>query len=282
MILITGAAGKTGRAILQAVLRKETAVRAWVRATKQVKPIRAMGAADVIVGDVLDTAVWQQATASIRAVYHICPNMHPQEVEIGDRAIAAARANHCQQFVYHSVLHPQTKAMPHHWAKGRVEDALLASGLPFTILQPSAYMQNVLVQRLAIVEQGVYTVPYPLESRLSMVDLLDVAEVAATVLTESGHTGATYELAGSEALTQTAVAHMLSSHLAKPVRPAQMPTDTWAKQAELNGYDTFQIETLINMFNYYAKFGLIGNDNVLSWLLGRKPTRFTEFITREF
>ncbi|MCP5095452.1 MAG: NmrA family NAD(P)-binding protein [Chloroflexi bacterium] len=282
MILITGAAGKTGRAILQAVMKKETAVRAWVRTAEQAAAIKSEGVTDVVVGDVMETAVWQQATTNVRAIYHICPNLHANEVEIGHLAIEAARTNQCHHFVYHSVLHPQTHAMPHHWAKSRVEDALLASGLPFTILQPSAYMQNVLAQRETIVEQGVYTVPYALNSRLSMVDLLDVAAVAATVLTAPGHAGATYELAGSEALTQTAVAQLLSSHLAQQIRPAQISHDNWKKQAERAGLGVFQIETLLNMFTYYAKHGLIGNDNVLGWLLGRNPTRFSQFINREF
>jgi len=186
MILITGAAGKTGRAVVQALLRKGTEVRAWVRREAQVGEVHQLGVQEVVVGDVEETAVWHQATTNIQAIYHICPNMHPQEVEIGQLAIAAARQNGVGHYVYHSVLHPQTEAMPHHWHKLRVEEALLASGIPFTILQPAAYMQNVLAGRKLIEKEGVYRVPYPVSTRLSLVDLQDVAEVVAKVLTESG------------------------------------------------------------------------------------------------
>lgn len=72
---------------------------------------------------------------SAQGVYHICPNVHPQEVEIGRIAIDAARAAHVERFVFHSVLRPQIEAMPHHWRKLRVEEMLLASGLNFTILR---------------------------------------------------------------------------------------------------------------------------------------------------
>ncbi len=72
-----------------------------------------------------------------------------------------------RRFVYHSVLHPQIEAMPHHWAKMRVEEMLFAAGFDLTILQPTAYMQNILGAWRGIVEDGVFRVPYPVETRLS-------------------------------------------------------------------------------------------------------------------
>ena len=60
----------------------------------------------------------------------------------------AARRAGIRHLVYHSVLHPQVEAMPHHWQKMRVEEQLFAAGLPYTILQPAAYMQNVLAHRV--------------------------------------------------------------------------------------------------------------------------------------
>ena len=89
--------------------------------------------------------------------------------------------------VIRSVFHPQVEAMPHHWRKMRVEEKLLASGLPFTILQPAAYMQNILAYWDDIAHRGRYALPYAPDSRLSSVDLEDVAQAAALVLTESGH-----------------------------------------------------------------------------------------------
>jgi NAD(P)H dehydrogenase (quinone) len=143
MILVTGAAGKTGRAVIEALLDRGTAVRAWVRRPAQVAILQRLGVTDIVMGGMGDTAVYQQAATGVRAIYHICPNMHPDEVALGRAAIAAAQAAGVAHFVYHSVLHPQTEKMPHHWHKLRVEEVLLESGLPFTILQPAAYMQNI-------------------------------------------------------------------------------------------------------------------------------------------
>ena len=282
MILLTGAAGKTGRAVMQALAAKGVAVRAWVRRDMQGLEAQQLGAQEVVVGDVTETAVWQQATQNISAIYHICPNMHQREVEIGQMAIAAAQQNGVGHFVYHSVLHPQTEAMPHHWHKLRVEEALLASGIPCTILQPAAYMQNVLAGRRLIMEEGVFRVPYPVSTRLSLVDLQDVAEVAAKVLTEPGHGGAIYELVGEVEVTQTAVSTTLSKHLNRPVRAEEINLLTWQQQVIANGLDDYQIDTLLKMFQYYAQFNFEGNANVLRWLLNREPTSFTAFVKREF
>jgi NAD(P)H dehydrogenase (quinone) len=281
MILVTGAAGKTGRAIIEALLDRGTAVRAWVRRPAQVASLQALGASEVLVGDMGDTAVYQRAATGIKAIYHMCPNMHPDEVALGRAAIAAAQAAGVAHFVYHSVLHPQTEKMPHHWQKLRVEEMLLESGLPFTILQPAAYMQNILGSREAILNQGIYPVPYPVDTRLGMVDLLDVAAAAAAVLADPEHVGATYELAGPEVLTQTEVAAILSQTLGRPVRAEQIAIADWRQQASAAGLGSYQIETLTQMFDYYARFGFYGNGNVLRWLLGRPLTPLAQFAARE-
>ncbi len=280
MILITGAAGKTGQSMLRALATRSISVRALVHRPEHIDRVKQLGAKEVVVGDMQDAAILRQATAGVKAIYLICPNMNPNEVSIGQSAIAAAREAGVEHFVYHSVLHPQTEKMPHHWNKMRVEELLFESGLDFTILQPVAYMQNILARWTAIVEQGLYRVPYPVETRLAMVDLEDVAEVAATVLTGSGHAGAIYELAGPETPTQTEVAAILSQTLGRSVKAEQTPLDEWTDGAKRAGLGNYQIETLVKMFRYYEKYCFWGNANVLGWLLKRPPTSFQTFVER--
>jgi uncharacterized protein YbjT (DUF2867 family) len=158
---------------------------------------------------------------------------------------------------------------------------IFACGLPFTILQPTAYMQNILASWRAIVDEGVYRVPYPPATRLSLVDLADVAEVAAKVLVEDGHEGAIYELVGSPALRQDDVAAELSARLGRPVRVEEIPLDAWERNAHLAGLSDYAVATLMQMFRYYARHGLVGNPNVLGWLLGRAPTSLGAFLGRQ-
>lgn len=280
MILVTGAAGKTGRAVVAALAHAGAAPRALVRRPSQIDQLTHLGAHDVVLADMLFPADLHRALDNTRVLYHICPNVSPHEVEIGRNVLAAARAAGIEHLVLHSVLHPQTEGMPHHWNKLRVEQALLESGLNFTILQPTAYMQNLLGGWNLIAEKGILRNPYPVETRLSLVDLEDVAEVAALVLTEPGHKGATYELAGTPPLSQTQVAQILGVALGRLVRAEAEPIEDWEARARSAGIGDEQRGMLSAMFRYYAAHGLKGNPHTLRWLLGREPTALDEFARR--
>jgi NAD(P)H dehydrogenase (quinone) len=92
------------------------------------------------------------------------------------------------------------------------------------VLQPAAYQQNLLAAALA----GRIEVPYSLDARFTNVDLDDVAEVAALVLTEPGHERATYELAGPELTTVRGLAAAASEVLGRSVVAGAVDRRQWA------------------------------------------------------
>jgi len=280
MILITGAGGKTGRALIQALIRRGSELRALVRRPEQIAPTHELGAQEVISGDMQDPASLQKALLGVKSVYHICPNLYLHEISIGRSIIQASRDAGVTHFVYHSVMHPHTEKMPHHWQKMRVEELLFESGLPFSILQPCVYMQNIRGYWEQITTQGVYAVPYPPQTHISVVDLEDVAEAAAIVLTQAAHESAIYELAGPHPISQAEMAEILSQKLNRSVRAEQIPLDEWKRKASATGLGHYAIETLYKMFGYYTQFGLTGNPHVLEWLLGRKARTFDEFVAK--
>ena len=280
MILVTGAAGKTGRAVVKALAGKGASVRALVRRTEHVDALKALGAAKVSAGSFEDRGALLLATAGAQAIYHICPNVSANELAFARAVAEAAKEQNVERFVYHSVLHPQIEAMPHHWQKLRVEELLLAAGFKLTILQPAAYMQNILGAWGGIVADGVFRVPYPVATRLSLVDLDDVAEAAARVLTTNGHVGATYELVGTPPLSQNEVAAALGAVLRKSVRVEVETIDAWQARVGAAGMGEHEQTTLAAMFRYYAEYALIGNTNTLRWLLGRAPTELASFISQ--
>lgn len=280
MILVTGAGGKTGRAVVRALAARNERVRALLRRQEQASDLKSLGTVEGVVEDLLDAVGMVRAMEGVHAVYLIAPNVHPEETRIGETVIAAARTAGVKRFVYHSVLHPQTREMPHHWQKLTLEEKLFESGLEYTILQPAAYMQNVLSHWNEMVSDGVYRVPYGVDAPLSLVDLEDVAEVAAKVLTSSGHQGAIYELAGPEALSPAEIARVLSECLQRPVDAESFPVSEWVEQARADGLGDYPIEALTKMFRYYDQFGLRGNPQVLEWLLGRRPVTLGEAVER--
>jgi len=285
MFLITGAAGKTGKAILRKLTEKGQLIKALVFRFDQVSEVEVLGAKEVIVGDMRNLEIVRRALQGVDSIYHICPNVHPDEITIGQSLIDAAAKVGIEHFVYHSVLHPQIEAMPHHWKKMRVEEFLFESGLPYTILQPAIYMQNILVNWENIIMLGQYTVPYSVESRLSMVDLEDVARAARTILMDGSdegnhHAGATYELVGTPAISQTEIAALLSEHLNCPVFAESVSIDYWIRNIRPSNMGDYQTDTLVKMFDYYNKYGLSGNSNVLSYLLNGPTTKFDAFVKR--
>lgn len=280
MILVTGAGGKTGRAVVAALAGCGQAVRVLLRSPDHAAGLTALGAREIVVADMADAAALGAAAAGAEAIYHICPNVSAAEELFAANIIAAARAAGIGRFVYHSVLHPQIEAMPHHWRKLRVEEMLFASGLDVTVLQPTAYMQNLAAAWPHILHSGVLRMPYPVATAISLVDLDDVAEVAARVLVEGGHGGATYELVGTGPLAQTELAAILSAALGRAIVAEAEPVEAWEARARDAGMAEAERAALGAMFRYYAAHGLKGSPNVLRLLLGREPVGVAAFARR--
>jgi NAD(P)H dehydrogenase (quinone) len=280
MILVTGAGGKTGKAVIKALVARGAPVRGLVRSPAHQTALTAMGVGEIVAGAMDDADALSRAVRGVDAIYHICPNVNPYEVVFAKALVKAATDSGMPRFVYHSVLHPQIEAMPHHWNKMRVEEMLFGSKLDVTILQPTAYMQNSLTEWDRMKSVGIYRVPYPVETRLSLVDLDDVAEVAALVLTTGGHSGATYELVGMPPLSQIEIAEAFGQALNRTVRAEGESIEDWDRRARSAGIDEHARVTLIKMFGAYARDGLNGNPNVLGWLLGRPPTSLAAFAAR--
>lgn len=280
MILVTGAAGKTGLAIIQALRETGVNVRALTRHPRQERLVLSAGAHEAFAGDMTLESTFDRALKGIKTIYHIAPNISAHEVEMGQLAIQMAIRHSVKHFVFHSVLHPQVRAMPHHWDKHLVENVLIEAGLQYTILQPASYMQNILGSWNEIINEGKYHVPYPIGTSLGMVDLLDVAEAAAAVMTSPGHYGASYEICGSEIQTPKQMASIMNVILKHEVAAVEESLANWQQKARERGMDKSVIEKLIAMFEYYANHGFWGNSSDMQRLIGRDPTTFNDFLVR--
>jgi uncharacterized protein YbjT (DUF2867 family) len=279
MILLTGAAGKTGRSVLKALTSAGAEVRVLAHKPDQADDLLNAGANEALSGDIRDPLVLSEAVAGVEKVYHIFPNVSSDEFAVSQNLITAARSAGVSYFIYHSVLHPQVEAMPHHWQKMRVEELLFSSGMDFSVIQPCAYMQNILTGWKKIVETGIYSVPYATSARISVVDLEDIGCAAAKVLMEDGYKNGVFECSGPQTLSQEEVAGVISNVLQRPVRAENQDLQTWVANARRTGMDSYQVDTLVKMFAYYDIYGLVGNPRVLENILG-KPTRtLKQFFT---
>ncbi len=282
MILITGANGKSGRAIIRNLLSKGEEVRALVHKAVQIPELKSLGVKEVVAGDMMNEEAMNEAFIGIRAAYHICSAMNLDEVRIGQIAINAARSAKIEHFVYHSVLHSVLQDLPHHQKKLMVEEILVNSGIPYTIIQPSIFMQNILDCWKLLSEEGIFEQRFftSRETRLCMVDLEDLAEAVSIILTKPGHAGATYEICGPENLSMDDMLAAFKQNFGREVKVQTTPDELWAAQLKKHGLGDYQINTLLTMFHHYNEHGFTGNPNVLTWILGRKPNDFVSFIRR--
>lgn len=268
-----GASGKTGRAVTSALVTRGFCVRAAVRSPTSAEAVYAAGASELAVLDLVSGAGVQEALEGVWAVYHLAPNIHPGEVEMARLVVGAAARQGVHRLVFHSVLHPQDASMPHHVRKGKAEEAVRAGGVPWTVLRPAAYHQNLVPAALA----GELVVPYSLDSPFTNVDLGDVALVAATVLAEPGHEGQVYDLAGPETLTVREMAAQATDVLGRPVRATETSRAHWLDGPGSGLPDTAR-QDLLAMFESYDRDGLVGSSAWLWALLGHLPSTWTQAV----
>ena len=284
MILVTAANGNQGKWLIPRLVAAGEQLRTCVRSDASALALRAAGVVDVVVGDIADPEVLSHAMRGVEKVYYVGPALHPREAEMGFAAIDAAKDAGVQHFVFSSVLHAIITDLIQHEIKRDLEEYLVSSGLEFTILQPANYM---LRHRLVpAFERGVFALSWALDRRQSMVDVDDVAEVAATVLAQSqAHAGATYELVAPGRHTAHDLASIIAGVTGRDVAAEQIDAEVFLKAAlGVESLDAFPYQTrlLRAISQRYSSHDFIGNPNVLTWLLGRRPTTFEQFVRREF
>jgi uncharacterized protein YbjT (DUF2867 family) len=272
VIVVTAAGGQTGTAVVRSLRARGRAVRAVVSSPGP-RPALARLGAEVVVADLGDAGTVRPALDAAEALYVIWPNFVPGEADGAPDLFAAARRAGVPRVVYHSVLRPQARSMPHHAAKDAAEEALDASGLAWRVLQPCAYADNLDRQLPAVAATGRFHSPWGLQQAQSLVDLRDVADAAAVLLTENGLDGGTFEAAGPQPLTAPAIAAELGNRLGLEVRAVDVVPD-----GPVPPESRYAERCLRLMFDHYRAHGFTGSPRVLEALLGRPARTLAEHL----
>jgi uncharacterized protein YbjT (DUF2867 family) len=278
-ILVTGASGITGRALAAALGRRGVRPQGLTSRPGGAPALREAGF-EPVVGDLRDVGSLQRALAQADLVYHICPQMQADEAAIGHNVIDAARQVGVRRFVYHSVARSHLPDVVFHLEKTRVEIGLLHGGLPYTVVQPTNYMQNLRFAWPQVQAEGVFRFPYSAEQRMTWVDVHDVADAAAAILLEDGHEHATYELCGTPApLSRSEMAAVIARELGRPVRAEAAPLDEYLSTGRWAARSTEERARIATMYRHYDRHGFAaGNTRVLAMLLGRAPNDYRAFV----
>jgi uncharacterized protein YbjT (DUF2867 family) len=276
MILITGASGNAGGAVLREVLKSGSEARAMVRSKEDAAKVP-QGATTVI-ADFADKQSLSRALAAVDTVYLVCSPVR-ELVELESNMIDACREAGVKHLVLNSALGAGDfpKSFPS-WHR-KVEDKLKASGMAYTILRPNGFMQNLIAYFApSIREQGAFYQSTG-NAKISHIDLRDIALAAATILrSPSQHAGKIYELNGPKALSYVEVAEKISIATGRKVQYIDIPPDAQRKSLLEMGMPDFLVNALLELQEYYASGKGSKVDGTLESLMHRAPTKMDEFL----
>lgn len=222
------------------------------------------------------------ALRGCHAAYLMAPNLHGDELGLIEMLLEASHRAGVERIVYHSVAAPYAPSMPHHLAKAEAEDRVRRSRLPFTIVQPCAYIDN-LVPGLRGASP-VINVAYSAEAPFGLIGLRDVGEAAARLLTTDDHLGATLELGGPELISVRDVARAAEEVLGTAVGLEVTNPTTWAAAQEAAAdsvIDARERAWLTAMFDYYDHYGLPCGSAGIPAILGREARNIAEVLAEE-
>ena len=275
MILITGASGTVGKAVLAKVARSGEKHRAMYRSKEEAA--KAPAGTEAIVADFSDKASLVAALRGVESVYLVCSPI-PGLVQLEGNAIEASEAVGVRRIVLNSALGAGDygKSFPS-WHR-KVEDKLKATKMAHCIIRPNSFLQNVLTYYApGIRAQGAFYGAMR-NARTSYLDVRDIATVAAKALRGGQHEGKTYELNGPEALTCANVAEKISKHAGIAARYVDIPVEALRKAMLDQRMPEWQVTALLELQEYYTsgKGGTL--DGVLEGLLGRPSITMDQFL----
>jgi uncharacterized protein YbjT (DUF2867 family) len=275
MILITGANGTLGRAVLAEVAATGKKHRAMYRSPTEAA--KAPAGTDTVIADFGDKASLAPALRGVESVFLVCSPI-PDLVQLEGNMIEACQAAGVQRIVLNSSLGAGDygKSFPS-WHR-KVEDKLKATSIPYCILRPNSFLQNIVTYFApSIRAQGVFYGAMG-NARTSYLDVRDIAMVAAKALHSSEHDGKTYELNGPEALTYTEVAERISKHTGAAAQYVDIPEQAQRKAMLEQGMPEWQVTALLDLQQYYTggQGGTV--DAVLEGLQGRPAITINQFL----
>ena len=256
MILVIGARSKIGSALLGELATRGQHVRALVRGGEPTGGLPA--AAEIVTGDLAEEASLVTAMAGVEKVF-LLSSPHPDVVSWHKNAIDAARRTDVQLLVRSSILGADRQSAAEFVNAHTTTDRYLEdSGLPFVIVRPNLFLQNIPESTLPSIDtSGAFYVDAG-QARISMVDTRDVATVAAIALTEPGHQGAHYDVTGPEALSYADVAAKLTTAMHRQISYVATP-DEAVRQALLGaGLNHWFADALIGLYQDYRRSGTDG------------------------
>lgn len=271
MILVTGATGSVGREVVKQLREGGHAFRALVRAQEGAVKL-GLSPAETAIGDFADAASLAAAMKGVAAVYLSCRG-GPDQPALEGAVAQAARAAGAKKIVKLSAMAASDMSSTH--AKrlnGTAERRVMETGLPYTMLRPTNFMQNFINYNVAGLAKS-RTLRHAVgDARIAFIDTRDIAAIAVAALTEGGHEGRAYDLSGPEALSYHDVAAKLSKATGLPFRYEPISDVELVRAAIAAGTSPAVARGSLSLQQHYREVGT-GPVNGWTEVITGKPAR---------
>ncbi|WP_375602374.1 SDR family oxidoreductase [Enterobacter hormaechei] len=278
MIAITGATGQLGHLVIEQLLKTvpSSQIVAIVRNPAKAQALSQQGIV-VRQADYTDQAAFTTALNGVDKLLLISSSEVGQRATQHQNVINAAKAASVKFIAYTSLLHADKSPLGLHVEHVQTEKALADSGVPYALLRNGWYTENYLASAPPALEHGVFMGAAG-EGKIASATRADYAAAAAKVVSEEGHAGKVYELAGDSAWTLSELAAELSKQSGKPVTYQNLSEADFAAALKGVGLPAGLAEMLADSDTGASKGGLFDDSRTLSKLIGRPTTTLAESV----
>jgi len=276
VILVTGATGLVGGAVVRELAARGVPIRVLVRSPEKAAAL-AGPTVEAVVGDFAQPASLDQALRGVTRALLISHH-DTSQVELQGNFVEAARRAGPVHVVKLSGLGtgPDSSLHSGRW-HAETEAQIRKAGLPWTFLHPPYFMQNLLRAAPAIASHGVLTAAMK-DGRIAMVDARDVAAVAAAALTIGGHAGQTYVITGPEALSHADVAATLSKAVGRPITYRDISLDAFREQLMAAGVPPWLVDVRVEFSSALRENFAATVSDVVPRVTGRPARTLAAFV----
>lgn len=279
MIAITGATGQLGQHVIENLLKTVPAsqIVAIVRNPAKAAALSQQGIT-VRQADYTDEAAFTTALQGIDKLLLISSSEVGQRTPQHRNVINAAQAAHVKFIAYTSLLHADTSPLGLANEHVATEKMLADSGLDFALLRNGWYSENYLASAPAALEHGVF-IGAAGDGKIAAATRADYAAAAARIISEEGHAGKIYELAGDKGWTLSQLAAELAQQSGKKVVYQNLSEADFAAALKGFGLPAGLADMLADSDIGASKGGLFDDSHTLSTLIGRPTTSLADSIS---
>ena len=278
MIAITGATGQLGQHVIETLLKTVPAsqIVAIVRSPAKATALSQQGIT-VRQADYSDEAAFTTALQNIDKLLLISSSEVGQRAPQHRNVINAAKAAHVKFIAYTSLLHADTSPLGLADEHVATEKMLAESGIAYALLRNGWYTENYLASAPAALEHGVF-IGAAGEGKIASATRADYAAAAARVISEDGHAGKIYELAGDDGWTLSQLATELAKQSGKKVVYQNLSEADFAAALKGFGLPAGLADMLADSDVGASKGGLFDDSHTLSTLIGRPTTSLADSV----